>query len=208
MKTISQLGAGGAGLQIWRRIPWIVRYPLVFGLGVVAAAELNLELNRSLRSIDIFGGEGAKGQAQIDDPTQTRKDMAAGKPVSGADALVATEVDVGDAEAKTQQAKAGAATESIEDIEAKANRGEKLSVVERLQWLDVQIAEQDVVIKDAEGRAKAAEAEIKEAEASAAGAEARADVATSNYTARIVSGDPGQAARAAVNRAFNGWGKP
>ncbi len=187
MKTVSQLAGGGAGLPLWRRLPGMVKWPVVFGLGIFAAAELNLDLNRSLRAPQIFGGEAAKGQAQMDDPMQTRKDMAARRPVTGADALVATQVDVGDAEARTQQAKAGAATESADEIEAKQTRGEKLSVVERLQWLDVQIARQDVVIKGAEARTRAAEAQIKEAEASAASIKAKSDIVTSNYTTRLLS---------------------
>jgi hypothetical protein len=193
MKTVSQLAGGGAILPIWRRIPWLVRFPFVFGLGVVAASELNIDLNRSLRSLPIFGGKAAEGQAQIDDPTRTRKDMAARKPVTGADALVATQVDEGDADAKSKQAKAGAATESADEIEAKEKRGEKLTVVERMQWLDVQIAQQDVVIKQAEARTKAAEAQIKEAEASAA--QAKADIVTAKVTQRVMSEDPAQAAR-------------
>lgn len=188
MKTVAQMAGGGAILPIWRRIPWWVRFPLVFGIGVYAAAELNLDLNRSLRSAQIFGGKAAEGQAQIDDPTQTRKQMAAHKPVSGADALVATQVDEGAAEAKSKQAKAGAATESAADIEDKVKRGERLTVVERLQWLDVQIARQDVVIKQAESRGKAAEADIKEAEATAAAAQAKADIVTSKVTEQITSG--------------------
>lgn len=194
MKTASQLAGGGAVLPIWRRIPWWVRFPTVFGLGLFAAAELNLDLNHALFAPQIFGGKAAEGQAQMDDPTRTRKDMAARKPVTGADALVATQVDEGAADAKSSQAKAGAATESADDIEAKEKRGEKLTVVERMQWLDVQIARQDVVIRHAESRAKAAEAQIKEAEASAAAAQAKADIVSSKVTARVMSEDPAKAA--------------
>jgi hypothetical protein len=200
MKTISQLAGGGAGLPLWRRLPRMVKWPVVFGLGVFAAAELNMDLNRSLRAPQIFGGEAAKGQAQIDDPTQTRKNMAAKRSVTGADALVATEVDLGDAEAKTQAAKAGAANESIEEIEAKKKRGEKLTVVERLQVLEVQIAQVDVGIKGAEARAKAAEAQIKEAEASAASVQSKADIASSNYAARLMSETSPKAGGEAIGR--------
>lgn len=194
MKTVAQLGGGGALLPIWRRIPWWVKAPVAFGLGVVAAAELNLDVNRSLRAPEIFSGKAAEGQAQMDDPTQTRKDMAARKPVTGADALVATQVDEGDAEAKSSQAKAGAATESSDEIEAKEKRGERLTLVERMRWLDVQIAREDVAIKQADARGKAAEAEIKEAEASAAAMQAKADIVTAKVTQRFTSDAPGQPA--------------
>jgi hypothetical protein len=202
MKTVVQFASGGAGLAIWRRLPRWVRFPIVFGLGVAAAAELNLDVNRALLAPQIFGGKAVEGQAQMGDPTQTRRDMAAGKPVTGADALVATQVDEGAADAKSKEAKADAATESAAEIEAKAKRGERLTVVERARWLDVQIARQDVVTKQAEARAKDADAHIKEAQASAAAAQAKADIVSSKVTARMMA-DPTRAAADLASGAFN-----
>ena len=67
-------------------------------------------------------GQAAQSEAQAVDPAKTRAAMRTGAPVTGAEALLATQVDQSDADAQQKQALATAATESIDDIRAKARR--------------------------------------------------------------------------------------
>jgi hypothetical protein len=184
MKVLLGLGSNGAAVAIWRLIPAAVKYPLIFGLGVLCMAELNSELNQSLRAPQIVGGEAAKGEAQIDDPVKTRDEMDAGLPVTGADALVAVKVAQGDAGARAKQAQATADTESVENIEQKKQRGAKLTTTEDLAYAKVQVKENELSIKQAEARAKIAEARTREAQATAAGAKAKSDIAAAEYIIR------------------------
>jgi hypothetical protein len=189
MKVLLGLGSNGAAVAIWRLIPAIVKYPIIFGLGVLCMAEVNSELNQSLRAPQIVGGEAAKGQAQIDDPVKTRDDMDAGLPVTGAGALIAVKVAQGDAGARTKQAQATADTESVEDIEEKKQRGAKLTTTEDLAYAKVQVKENELSIKQSEARAKIAEAQTRQAQATAASAKAKSDIAAANYIIRNYGDD-------------------
>jgi hypothetical protein len=210
MRILLGLGSNGAALAIWRLIPAIVKYPIIFGLGVLCMAEINSELNQSLRAPQIVGGEAAKGQAQIDDPTQTRDDLDAGLPVTGADALVAVKVAQGDAGARTKQAQATADTESIEDIEQKKRRGDRLTTTEDLAYAKVQVKENELLIKQSEARAKIAEAQTKEAQATSAQAKAKATIATSELIIRDFGGhqQPGDLADQAYQNSMRGVFQP
>lgn len=191
MRILLGFGSGGAAIPIWRMIPAVVKYPLVFGLGVMCMAEINSEVNQSLQAPQIAGGEAAKGRAQIDDPVATEQDLDAGLPVTGAKALVAVKVAQGDAGARTKQAQATADTESVEDIDQKKRAGLKLTTTEDLAYLKVQVKEKELVIKQSEARAKIAEAQTREAQATAAAAKAKAKIATSNFIVREVGSDEG-----------------
>jgi hypothetical protein len=180
MKSLLGLGSGGAFTSFWEKLPALVRYPVIFGLGIYSAAELGIDFNHALNAPQIFGGQAAQGDAQIANPLKTRDDMKAGLPVTGAAALVATQVGVGNADALQKGAIATAASESVEDIRAKIAKGQKPTTSEVL-------ALREVEIKEAELRTKTAEAKIKEAESSAAAAKANSEIALS----KIITGIPG-----------------
>ena len=143
MKTVSGMFGGGALIALWEKLPWFVRYPLVGGLMTLGASELNIDVNHALRAPQIFGGQAAQGEAQMVDPTKTRADQKAGIPVSGARALLETQVHQGDAEARQKGAVADAATESIEQIRAKQKAGKFLNSTEQLRLIeyDTKLAE-------------------------------------------------------------------
>jgi hypothetical protein len=185
MKTVSGLFGGGTIIGVWEKIPAIIKYPLVFGIAVVGVAELNIDVNHALRSTQIFGGQGAQGEAQMIDPVKTRADMKAGTPVTGASALLATQVDQGDADAQQKQALARAATESIDDIRDKHVKGRTLTTTESFRLKEYEIKEQELRAKKAEADRIEAEARIKQAEATAAMANAERDKAISGEIVRM-----------------------
>jgi hypothetical protein len=113
MRTLSGLGAGGAIVAIWERIPNYVKLPVAFGLGLLAASELTIDANHALWSGRIFMGQAAQGEAQQADPGKTRADMTAGAPVTGAAALIATQVDQGDADAAISTARPFSAAPAV-----------------------------------------------------------------------------------------------
>ena len=112
MKSLLGLAGGGSLATLWGKIPAIIKVPVIFGAGILAASELNIDANHSWFSNKIFGGQAAQGNAQIVDPVDTRKDMNAGHQVSGADRMIAVQYEAGDADARTKEATADAALES------------------------------------------------------------------------------------------------
>ena len=109
MKSLISLAGGGSLVNLWRRIPAIVKVPVIFGAGVLAAAELNIDANHAWFSNRIFGGQAAQGEAQMVDPADTRKAVAEGKHVSGAERMIEVQVSAGDADARTKTVYANAA---------------------------------------------------------------------------------------------------
>ena len=192
MKSLLGLGSGGAISAIWGKIPAYVKIPVVFGLGVLAASELTIDANHALQSARIFLGQAAQSEAQAVDPAKTRAAMRTGAPVTGAEALLATQVDQSDADAQQKQALATAATESIDDIRAKSLRGLKLTTTESFRLKEFEIKEQELRAKKAEAQRIEAEARIKEAEATAALAIAERDKALSNEIVRMYGPEPGR----------------
>ena len=192
MKSILGLGAGGAISAIWEKIPAYVKVPAIFGAGILAASELTIDANHALQSARIFLGQAAQSAAQAVDPAKTRAAMRTGAPVTGAEALLATQVDQGDADAQQKQALATAATESIEDIRAKAAKHIKLTTTESVRLKEYEIKEQELRVKKAEAQRTEAEARIKDAEATAAMANAERDKAISNEIVRIYGPNDGR----------------
>ena len=192
MKSILGLGAGGAISAIWEKIPAYVKVPAIFGAGILAASELTIDANHALQSARIFLGQAAQSAAQAVDPAKTRAAMRTGAPVTGAEALLATQVDQGDADAQQKQALATAATESIEDIRAKAAKHIKLTTTESFRLKEFEIKEQELRVKRAEAQRTEAEARIKDAEATAAMANAERDKAISNEIVRIYGPNDGR----------------
>ena len=192
MKSILGLGAGGAISAIWEKIPAYVKVPAIFGAGILAASELTIDANHALQSARIFLGQAAQSAAQAVDPAKTRAAMRTGAPVTGAEELLATQVDQGDADAQQKQALATAATESIEDIRAKAAKHIKLTTTESFRLKEFEIKEQELRVKKAEAQRTEAEARIKEAEATAAYAIAERDKALSNEIVRMYGPEQGR----------------
>lgn len=185
MKSLLGLGAGGTISAIWEKIPGYVKIPAIFGAGILAASELTIDANHALQSAKIFLGQAAQGEAQTADPRQTRVNMKSGVAVTGAEALLATQVDQGDADAQQKQALALAATESIDDILAKRKRGVTLTTTESFRLTEFEIKQQELRAKKAEADRIEAEARIKEAEATAAMANAARDKAISAEIIRM-----------------------
>lgn len=151
---------GGAVVNVWQRVPFIVRAPVVFGLVLLAGAELTRDLNIGVRSGRVAEGQAVEADAKIADPNQTRAAVAAGKPVSGAERTIAAQVAGLDADAQQKQAVADAATESEDELLAKAKRGAKLTSTEKLRLRELQIKAQELAIKQAENTSKTAEASV------------------------------------------------
>ena len=191
MKSLLGLGSGGAISAIWEKIPAYVKIPVIFGAGVLAASELTIDANRALQSARLFLGQAAQSEAQAVDPAKTRAAMRTGAPVTGAEALLATQIDQNDADAQQKQALAVAATESIDDIRTKAKRGLKLTTTESFRLKEYEIKEQELRAKKAEAQRIEAEARIKEAEATAAMAIAERDKALSNEIVRLYGPERG-----------------
>ena len=177
MKSLLGLGSGGAISAIWGKIPAYVKIPVIFGLGVLAASELTIDANHALQSARIFLGQAAQSEAQAVDPAKTRAAMRTGgpEPVTGAEALLATQVDQGDADAQQKQALAVAATESIDDIRAKAAKHIKLTTTESFRLKEYEIKEQELRAKTAEAQKIEADSRIAAALAAQAEAKARAE---------------------------------
>ncbi len=192
MKSLLGLGSGGAISSLWEKIPAYVKIPLIFGAGVLAASELTIDANHALQSAKIFLGQAAQSAAQAVDPAKTRAAMRTGAPVTGAEALLATQVDQGDADAMQKQALATAATESIDDVRAKSAKHIKLTTTESFRLKEFEIKEQELRAKKAEAQRIEAEARIKDAEATAAMANAERDKAISNEIVRMYGPEQGR----------------
>ncbi|MHB8270222.1 hypothetical protein [Bradyrhizobium sp.] len=197
MRSLIQLFSnGGAVANIWQRAPLLIKAPVVVGLVLLAGAELTRDVNQALRSGRVTEGEAVKADAQAADPNKTRADVAAGKPVSGAERTIAAQVAGLDADAQQKQAVADAATESEDELLEKARRGLKLSSTEKLRLRELQLKEKELAIKEQELTARGAEAHIKTAEATAADSKAAVENTTNRLILRSLGGnlDPGQLA--------------
>jgi hypothetical protein len=193
---IGLLSNGGAVANIWQRVPLLIKAPVVVGLLLLAGAELTRDVNQALRSGRVTEGEAVKGDAQSADPNKTRADVAAGKPVSGAERTIAAQLAGLDADAKQKQAVADAATESENELLEKARRGLKLSSTEKLRLRELQLKEKELAIKEQELTAREAEAHIKTAEATAADSKAAVENAANGIILQSLgkNPDPGQLA--------------
>ena len=200
MKSLLTLFGGGAIINVLKRTPATIKFPLFFGAGMFAMAELNHEVNHSWFSAQIFGGQAAQGVAQIADPIKTRQDIQAGLPVTGAASLVAVQYESGAADARQKTITADVMDLSEAEMLAKKRRGEKLNSAQELRLLEMQVKRKELGIR-------AAEEEIKLAEASAARSKAEADIAIS----RMISGtfeDGGSPVSEVANRALTRAGLP
>ena len=149
MKTLLGLMGGGAIVTVWRLIPAIVKVPAIFGAGMLAAADLNKDINESWVSGRIFGGQAAEGDAKVTDPGKTLKQYRAGLPVPGAAAAVGVEIAGKNADALQKQAYADAAAESEDEILAKLKAGLRITTTEQLRLIELQSARQDYLTKKA-----------------------------------------------------------
>lgn len=181
MRSLVQLFSnGGAVANFWHRIPFGVKAPVVVGLVLLAGAELVRDVNQAWRSGRITEGEAVKGDAQAADPNATRAAVLAGKPVTGAERQIAAQVASLDADADQKRAAADAATESEDELLAKAKRGAKLTSTEKLRLRELQLKEKELAIREQE-------LAIKTAEASAANSSA----AVKNVFNDMILGDLG-----------------
>ena len=200
MKSLISLAGGGSLVNLWRRIPAIVKVPVIFGAGVLAAAELNIDANHAWFSNRIFGGQAAQGEAQMVDPADTRKAVAEGKHVSGAERMIEVQVSAGDADARTKTVYADAALESETELLGKKKRGERMTSTEELRLKELQLKEQEL-------RRATAEADTKVAQATAA--QSGADM--TNYVNGVILGGGGGgdlARRMMADTESRIWGKP
>jgi hypothetical protein len=149
---------GGAVANIWHRVPFGVKAPVVVGLVLLAGAELTRDLNQAWRSGRISEGQAVEADAKTVDPEKTRTAVLAGKPVTGAERQIAAQVAGLDADADQKRATADAATESEDELLAKARRGAKLTSTEKLRLRELQLKEKELALREQELRIKAAEA--------------------------------------------------
>lgn len=149
---------GGAVANIWNRIPFLVKAPVVVGLVLLAGAELTRDLNISFRSGRVAEGQAVDADAKIADPNATRAAVLAGKPVTGAERTIAAQVAGLDADADQKRAAADAANESEDELSAKAKRGAKLTSTEKLRLRELQLKEKELAIREQELAIKTAEA--------------------------------------------------
>ena len=165
---VGLLSNGGAVANFWQRIPFLVKAPLVVGLMLLAGAELTRDLNISFRSGRVAEGQAVDADAKIADPNATHAAVLAGKPVTGAERQIAAQVAGLDADAEQKRATADAATESEDELQAKAGRGAKLTSTEKLRLRELQLKEKELAIRKQELAIKEAENISKTAEASVA----------------------------------------
>jgi hypothetical protein len=145
MRTLIAGAAGmGAATALWSKLPLWVKFPVLIALGILAVSELNKDSNESWFANSIYGGQGAQGAAQIVDPKKTEADMKAGKPVTGAAATTAMQVEGLAADAVQKGVTADAMTESEEELLAKQKRRVKLTSTEALRLKEIQIKRQEL----------------------------------------------------------------
>ena len=147
MKTLIGLGAGGAIVTVVRMLPAWIKLPALVGAGLLAASELNTELNQSRFSSQIFAGQGAEGAAKAADPAATQKAIATGQPVTGAAAMLAAQIQGTSADAKQKEVYAQAAGESEAELAAKKANSPKLTTTEQLRLNEVRQQELETAIK-------------------------------------------------------------
>jgi hypothetical protein len=156
MRSLIALAGAGAAGAFWSKLPSSIKAPVVIGLGILAVSELNKDANESWFANAIYGGQGAQGSAQIVDPKKTEADMKAGKPVTGAAATTAMQVEGLAADAVQKGVTADAMAESEDELLAKQKRGVKLSSTEALRLSEIKT-------RRAEARSKEVEAALNEA---------------------------------------------
>jgi hypothetical protein len=149
---------GGAVANVWQRVPFLVKAPVVLGLVLLAGAELTRDLNIGFRSGRVAEGEAVKADAQITDPNATRAAVLAGKPVTGAERTISAQVAGLDADALQKQAVAEAANISEEELLAKVAKHIKLTSTEKLRLRELQLKEKELALREQELRIKTAEA--------------------------------------------------
>jgi hypothetical protein len=166
MKSVIQLMSGGAAV-VWKGTPTIIKVPFVFGIGILATAELTREVNEAWRSSRIFEGNAVQSDAQASNPINTLADLKAGKPTTAASANIAAQYQGLAADARTKTAEADAATQGEATLRAKDAQGGASSAEQlRLRDLDLKARDIDLRERDIELR----EAEIAEKSAIAAAA--------------------------------------
>jgi hypothetical protein len=145
MRTLIAAGAGaGAATALWSKLPLLVKVPIVVGLGILTVSEIYKDSNEAWFSNSIYGGQAAQGSAQIVDPKKTEADMKASKPVTGAAATTAMQVEGLAADAVQKGVTADAMTESEEELLRKAKRHVKLTSTEALRLKEIQIKRQEL----------------------------------------------------------------
>jgi len=144
MRSLITLAGAGAAGALWSSLPRVGKVLVAVGLGTLATIELTKDGNEAWFSGSIFGGQGAQGDAQIVDPKKTEADMKAGKPVTGAAATTAMQVEGLAADAVQKEVTADAMTESEDELLAKQKRHVKLTSTEALRLKEIQIKRQEL----------------------------------------------------------------
>jgi hypothetical protein len=157
MRSVISLVGGGAA-AIWQKIPTVIKVPFVMGIGVLAMAELNKDVNDSWRSGRIFEGQASQGDAQAVDVQTALSASRAGRPIPAASAVQAETFAKTQAEARERLAIADAATESQAALAAKVAASIATST-EALRDLELQTRSFEARLREAEARAKTAEAD-------------------------------------------------
>jgi hypothetical protein len=166
MKSLIGLFAnGGAVANVWQRVPFYVKAPVVVGVVLMASVDLVRDINIGFRSGRVAEGQAVDADAKIADPDATRAAVLAGKPVTGAERQIAAQIAGLDADADQKRAAADAATESDDEILEKWKNHKKLTTTEKLRLREVQIKDKELAIREQELRIKAAEASAADSSA-------------------------------------------
>jgi hypothetical protein len=192
MKSLMQLGSGGAVIPLWKVLYGWAKLLVIVGATVFCTIELTVDGNHAFYSNWIFHGQAADAEAKIDDPVQALQDAVNGKPVSGAMRTVAATYLGLDGDGRQKQAVARAVEESIDDIIEKRDAGTKISTTEALKLTEYEIKQQEL-------KKATAEAEIKLQEARASGAKADQDIAISQMITGNSTQTPGDIARRSMD---------
>jgi hypothetical protein len=172
MQSLLAFLSSNAILQTWRRISFLLKAAIIFGVGVFASSEVTEKFNQALNSYAKSSGEGEAGLALTADQTKTRRDMNAGLEVSGAKRRAVVEYEGQEAQAQKTHSEALAYNETEAQLLAKKTLKIPLTTTEELRLIELQT--------------KRAEAQTKIAQASSAAAEARANKEAAELNSRLL----------------------
>ncbi len=172
MQWIFSFIASNAIVQTWQRLWFALKAALVLGAVVFAVSELTQQSNHALFSYSKSAGEGAAGEAQVKDTATTKRDIEAGKGVTGAERKMWAEVESQAAQAEKTRSEANAYNETEAQLLAKKTLNIPLTTTEDIRLSELQT--------------RRAEAKQKIAAATAAEAQAKADRVGAEVSSKLI----------------------
>lgn len=127
MKSLVNLGTGGAILVIWKSIPAPVKYMVIGGLATLGASELVIDVNHALNSPEIFHSQAgvitadAQQKQAVADAANTSVENIKARLKRGEKVTVTESMQLREYEIKENQARVEAAKAINEEIAANVN---------------------------------------------------------------------------------------